>query len=115
MLDMEYDPQALVKGGSEHNTDKKIVESMRSMYDSTLNPILQPKKSAAKAKIDSDKDPVCGMVLTGYANTVHNKGTIISFCSGRCINGFKKVRLFMSCILIDYNPLDTCWFKIEIK
>lgn len=90
MLDLEYDPQPPVKGGSEHNTDKAIVESVRTMYNSALEPLLHPEKSSAKAKIDNDKDPVCGMALAGYADTVHYEGKIIGFCSARCKNGFKK-------------------------
>jgi YHS domain-containing protein len=88
MLDMEYDPQPPVKGGSEHNTDKAIVESVRSMYNSALEPLLHPESEFSKIKIDNDKDPVCGMALTGFADTVHYKGKIIGFCSARCKNGF---------------------------
>lgn len=88
MLDMEYDPQPPVKGGSEHNTDKAIVESVRSMYNSALEPLLHPESAFSKIKIDNDKDPVCGMALTGFADTVHYKGKIIGFCSARCKNSF---------------------------
>jgi putative intracellular protease/amidase/YHS domain-containing protein len=90
MLDLEYNPQPPVKGGSEDNTDNAIVESTRSMYDSALEPLLHPEKSAAKTKIDNDKDPVCGMALAGYADTVHYKGKIIGFCSTRCKAGFRS-------------------------
>ncbi|PWK77239.1 transcriptional regulator GlxA family with amidase domain [Mucilaginibacter oryzae] len=90
MLDLEYDPQPPVKGGSEHNTDKSIVASTRAMYDSALEPLLHPERRSAKARIDNDKDPVCGMALTGYADTVHYKGKIIGFCSARCKAGFQR-------------------------
>jgi putative intracellular protease/amidase/YHS domain-containing protein len=92
MLDLEYDPQPPVKGGGEHNTDKEIVESVRSMYDSALEPLLNPKSVSTKTKIDNDKDPVCGMALTGYVDTVHYKEKIIGFCSARCKNGFRKIQ-----------------------
>lgn len=87
MLDLEYDPQPPVKGGSEHNTDAAIVENARSMYNSALQPLLHPEITS-KIKIDNDKDPVCGMALVGFADTVHYKGKIIGFCSARCKNGF---------------------------
>jgi len=87
MLDLEYDPQPPVKGGSEKNTDKAIVENTRSMYNSALQPLLHPEITS-KIKIDNDKDPVCGMKLLGFADTVHYKGKIIGFCSARCKNGF---------------------------
>lgn len=90
MLDLEYDPQPPVKGGSEHNTDKSIVESVRTMYNSALEPLLHPESVSAKAKINNDKDPVCGMTLAGYADTVHFKGKIIGFCSARCKAGFQR-------------------------
>ncbi|MBB5396128.1 DJ-1/PfpI family protein [Mucilaginibacter sp. AK015] len=90
MLDLEYDPQPPVKGGSEHNTDKAIVESVRTMYDSALEPLLHPEMASAKTKINNAKDPVCGMALAGYADTVHFKGKIIGFCSARCKAGFQK-------------------------
>ena len=87
MLDLEYDPQPPVKGGSEHNTDKDILENTRSMYNSALQPLLNPEITS-KIKIDNYKDPVCGMKLVGFADTVHYKGKIIGFCSARCKNGF---------------------------
>ncbi len=90
MLDLEYDPQPPVKGGNEHNTDAAIIKSTRSMYDSALEPLLYPKITSAKAKIDNSKDPVCGMALAGYADTVHYKGKIIGFCSTRCKAGFQR-------------------------
>lgn len=90
MLDLEYDPQPPVKGGNEHNTDAAIVESTRAMYDSALDPVIHPEKSAAKAKIDNTHDPVCGMALAGYADTVHYKDKIIGFCSTRCKAGFQR-------------------------
>jgi len=48
MLDLEYDPQPPIKGGSEHNTDKEIVESTRTMYDSILGTVLHPKTASNK-------------------------------------------------------------------
>lgn len=81
MLDLEQPP---VKGGSEHNTDKTIVESVRNMQNSALEPLLSPESISAKAKIDNEKYPVCGMALAGYADTVHYKYKIIGFCSARC-------------------------------
>lgn len=46
MLDLEYDPKPPFQGGSEHNTDKALVEMMRSMYDGGIKPLrdsLQPR------------------------------------------------------------------------
>lgn len=39
MLDLEYDPKPPFQGGSEHNTDKELVEMMRSMYDGGIKPL----------------------------------------------------------------------------
>lgn len=91
MLDLEYDPQPPVKGGSEHNTDKNLVESTRSMYDSAISPVLHPQSATAKIKIDNNNDLVCGMYLgAGSADTVHYKGKIYGFCSAICKHTFKK-------------------------
>ncbi len=39
MLDLEYDPKPPFQGGSEYNTDKALVEMMRSMYDGGIKPL----------------------------------------------------------------------------
>jgi len=91
MLDLEYDPQPPVKGGSEQNTDKNTVESLRSMYNSAVAPLLHPQTASKKIKIDNDKDPVCGMSLAaGYADTLNYKGKVLGFCSAMCKNSFKR-------------------------
>lgn len=91
MLDLEYDPQPPIKGGSEHNTDKAIVEDVREMYDSAIDPVVHPGSRKATIKIDNDKDPVCGMsVLAGFADTVNYKGKVYGFCSKHCKEGFNK-------------------------
>ncbi len=41
MLDLEYDPAPPIKAGSEHNTDKNLVEMMRQMYDSGIKPLMK--------------------------------------------------------------------------
>ncbi|MBB5645733.1 DJ-1/PfpI family protein [Pedobacter cryoconitis] len=91
MLDLEYDPQPPVKGGNEQNTDKNIVENVRSMYNSAITPLLHPEKTSANIKIDNDKDPVCGMSLSaGYADTANYKGKVFGFCSAMCKDAFKE-------------------------
>lgn len=90
MLDLEYNPQPPVKGGSEQNTDKNIVENMRSMYNSAIAPLLHPENASAKIKTDNDKDPVCGMSLSaGYADTTNYKEKVLGFCSVTCKETFK--------------------------
>ncbi len=89
MLDLEYDPQPPVKGGSEQNTDKQIVENVRSMYNSAIAPLIHPQSTSAKIKIDNEKDPVCGMSLSaGCADTLNYKGKVIGFCSAMCKKSF---------------------------
>ncbi len=91
MLDLEYDPKPPVKGGSEKNTDKNIVEEMRSMYNGAIAPLIGVQSAAAKIKIDNGRDPVCGMSLSaGYADTTAYKGKVFGFCSAMCKTGFKK-------------------------
>ncbi len=90
MLDLEYDPKPPVRGGSEQNTDRSMVESTRSMYDSALEPLLHPESASAKIKTDNDKDPVCRMSLAGVADTLDYQGKTYGFCSTRCKNTFKK-------------------------
>lgn len=95
MLDMEYDPQPPVKGGNEQKTDKNIVESVRSMYNTAITPLLHPRSVFAKIKIDNDKDPVCGMSLSaGYGDTANYKGKVLGFCSAICKDTFKKNPVF---------------------
>ncbi len=44
MLDLEYDPKPIYNAGSEQNTEKEIVEMMRSMYQGGMESVLHPKK-----------------------------------------------------------------------
>jgi hypothetical protein len=39
LVKLEYDPQPLFKAGSENNTEKYLVEMMRTMYDLGINPL----------------------------------------------------------------------------
>lgn len=89
MLDLEYDPQPPVEGGSEKNTDKHLVEVVRSMYDSSMDAILTPNKNA-DIHIDNDKDFVCGMPIANVSDTLHYKGKTYGFCSSMCKEEFKK-------------------------
>jgi putative intracellular protease/amidase/YHS domain-containing protein len=91
MLDLEYNPQPPVKGGSVKNTDPALVEEMREMYNSAIAPLVHPEKTASMIKIINEKDPVCGMALNGaYADTINVKGKIYGFCSARCKASFKQ-------------------------
>lgn len=91
MLDMEYDPQPPFKGGSEHNSDKNMVETMRGLYDQGMQMALNPKIDFEHIKFDNEKDFVCGMsVSMGVADTVHYNGNIYGFCSTGCKEMFKK-------------------------
>jgi putative intracellular protease/amidase len=44
MLDMEYDPNPPIKGGSVKNTDAAVLELMNQMYSSMVDPILEEKE-----------------------------------------------------------------------
>lgn len=91
MLDLEYDPQPLFKGGSDYNTDTPIVNAMRSMYDMGMDKVLHPVTTYKDVKFDNTKDLFCGMPLnTGVADTVHYNGKIYGFCSKGCKVGFMK-------------------------
>lgn len=91
MLGLEYDPQPPFKGGSENNTDKNIVEAMRTMYDNGMKPALHPELAFKDLTFDSPKDLVCGMpVKAGVADTVHYKGKVYGFCSSECKKEFSK-------------------------
>jgi putative intracellular protease/amidase/YHS domain-containing protein len=91
MLDMEYDPQPLFKGGNENNTDKNMVEGMRALYDGGMDAALHPEKTFKNMKFDNSKDFVCGMpVKAGIADTANYKGKVYGFCSTGCKDEFKK-------------------------
>ena len=91
MLDLEYDPQPPYKGGSEQNTDKAIVENLRTMYDGGMESVLHPEKGFENMKFDSKKDFICGMPLkSSAADTSNYKGKVYGFCSKSCKNAFKK-------------------------
>lgn len=91
MLDLEYNPQPPFKGGSEHNTSKEIVETMRKMYDGGMQTALHPELGFKDMKFENKKDPVCRMPLpAGVADTVNYNGKIYGFCSPGCKEGFKK-------------------------
>jgi len=68
MLDLEYDPKPPIEGGSENNTDKNIVETLRAVYDSGMTSVLSPEKSISDIKIDNIKDPVCGMSIRTHVS-----------------------------------------------
>ncbi|WPQ60671.1 DJ-1/PfpI family protein [Chitinophaga sancti] len=91
MLDLEYDPQPIYKGGSDYNTDTTIVNAMRTMYDMGMEKVLHPVTTYENIKFDNNKDPFCGMpITTGVVDTVHYNGKIYGFCSKGCKDGFMK-------------------------
>jgi putative intracellular protease/amidase/YHS domain-containing protein len=91
MLDLEYDPKPPIIGGSEHNTDKKIVEAVRSMYDSGLQSVLNSEKTESNTyQLDNNEDFVCRMPLSEVVNdTVHINQKVYGFCSKICKDLFK--------------------------
>ena len=89
MLDLEYDPQPPFKGGSEQNTEKDIVENMRTMYDDGMVTVLHPEKALKSIKLDCEKDLFCGMPMKeSVADTAQYKGKIYGFCSSTCKKEF---------------------------
>jgi putative intracellular protease/amidase/YHS domain-containing protein len=91
MLDLEYDPQPPFKSVNEQQTDKKIVEGLRTMYDSGLEGALHPEKVFKDIKFDNKKDFICGMPITaGIIDTANYKGKVYGFCSAGCKQEFKK-------------------------
>jgi len=91
MLDLEYDPHPPFKGGSEQNTDKEIVENVRSVFDTIMGNILNPKNAFKEMKFYNAKDLVCGMPLSaGVGDTANYKGKVYAFCSKECKEAFLK-------------------------
>jgi transcriptional regulator GlxA family with amidase domain/YHS domain-containing protein len=91
MLDLEYNPKPPVKGGSEDNTDKELVESIRAMYEGAMDAALHPEKTFKSLKFDNPKDLVCGMpVSVGVVDTAHYQGKLFGFCSTECKREFLK-------------------------
>jgi putative intracellular protease/amidase/YHS domain-containing protein len=91
MLDLEYDPKPLYKAGSETNSDKEIVEIMRSIYDKNMETVLHPEKTFRQMKFDNTKDFVCGMPITaGIKDTVHYQKHVYGFCATECKEEFAK-------------------------
>ncbi|MFY7730768.1 MAG: DJ-1/PfpI family protein [Flavobacterium sp.] len=90
MLDLEYDPQPPFAGGSEHNTDKEIVDIMRQMYDIGMeSAVNSPAQSVIT--LASTIDPVCNMsVATGHSDTTLYKNNVYGFCSHMCKESFVK-------------------------
>lgn len=90
MLDLEYDPQPPFEGGSVSNTESRLVEAVREMYDNGLDALRNPEKICTGFKCDNDTDFICKMPLPGNTNdTVHYAGKIYGFCSAFCRNEFK--------------------------
>jgi YHS domain-containing protein len=111
-LDLEYDPQPPFKAGSEQNTDKEIVDMLRSMYDAGLAEISAEPKNASPAaqtaphkhaqkpaqtapvsatqnKIENKVDFICDMVVTPeFTDTCFYKGKLYAFCSAYCKEKF---------------------------
>jgi len=92
MLDLQYDPQPPIKGGTDENTDKEIVEGVRAMYDGGMQTVLHPEKSFKGMKFYNTKDPVCGMAITAAAvgDTANYNGKVYGFCSKHCKDEFEK-------------------------
>jgi putative intracellular protease/amidase/YHS domain-containing protein len=91
MLDLEYDPQPPIIGGSEQKTDKEIVETMRKMYDGGMKIALHPEKAIKNIKFANKKDFICGMpISTEMADTANYKGQVYGFCSKTCKDEFNK-------------------------
>jgi transcriptional regulator GlxA family with amidase domain/YHS domain-containing protein len=91
MLDLEYDPQPPFKGGSEHNTDKKIVETLRTMYDGGMESVLHPETIVKNINFENQKDFICGMPLNNnIADTAVVGGKTYGFCSPSCKKRFSE-------------------------
>lgn len=91
MLDLEYDPQPPFKAGSEQNTDKDLVESIRKMYDGGMETAKHPESVFKSMHFDNKKDFSCGMPLTaGVADTAQYNGKVYGFCSKECKTEFLK-------------------------
>lgn len=91
MLNLEYDPEPPVRGGSEQNTDRAIVESVRNMYDGAIKAVKNPNSKFEKMKFHNTKDFVCKMPLTaGVGDTLNYKDKLYGFCSKRCKEEFAK-------------------------
>lgn len=89
MLDLEYDPQPPLQGGSENNTDKSVVEGMRALYDGGMETVLHPAGDFKDLKFDNTKDFACGMSIEmGVGDTVHYNGKLYGFCSKSCKQRF---------------------------
>ncbi|PNW27142.1 hypothetical protein BKP44_14465 [Formosa algae] len=91
MLDLEYDPKPPIIGGSETNTDKKIVETLRAMYDSGMDAVLHPEKAVRNIAVDNKKDPVCKMPISAHISATFNYNhKVYGFCSTACKMAFEK-------------------------
>jgi putative intracellular protease/amidase/YHS domain-containing protein len=91
MLDMEYDPQPPFNGGSENNTDKAVVESVRKMYDGAMDEVLHPERAFKKIQFANTRDFICNMPTSaGVADTAHYKGKVYGFCATACKDEFKQ-------------------------
>jgi YHS domain-containing protein len=101
----EYDPQPPFQAGSEKNTEKEIVDKMRTMYDAGINgkreaAHMQPKPTSHKYHQKTLPDPVvfantvdfiCDMkVMPSYTDTCHYKNRVYAFCSAYCRDKFKE-------------------------
>ncbi|NOT73469.1 MAG: YHS domain-containing protein [Cyclobacteriaceae bacterium] len=94
LLDLEYDPQSPIEGGSEFNTDKETVDMMRKMYSTGMEEVklsLTKRPKVEAAKLVSFLDPVCKMKVN-YAtgDSAVYKGKTYKFCSKMCKESFEK-------------------------
>lgn len=91
MLNLEYDPQPPLSGGSENSTDKSTVEGMRALYDGGMDAVLHTKRMLHGIRFDCAKDPVCGMPLeASVSDTTQFNGKVYGFCSKSCKEEFDK-------------------------
>jgi len=88
---LEYDPHPPFAGGSEQNTDKEVVEDVRALYNTIINPVLHPEIGFKDIRVDNKKDLVCGMPITaGVGDTANYRGKVYGFCSKVCKELFLK-------------------------
>ena len=65
----------------------KAADMPMPKHDSTA----APKADLTAVKLDSDKDPVCGMPVKGYTeDTISYKGKVYGFCAKECKDDFVK-------------------------
>lgn len=89
MLDMEYDPEPPMKGGSVEKTSPEVLHFMTTMYGAMADPVMKEMEEKSLDNKTSFIDPICRMKVSSNSPfKAKVAGNEFYFCAAACRDMF---------------------------